>query len=561
MSSARSHSPFDVIVVGGGCGGIVTAIRAHDLGLRVVVVEAMSAVGGATAFSGGQVWVGANHVMARMGLSDTLADTRTYVRAITDARGLIDEAVSDQWIDSAVVAARYLEDAGAIRWEIIPGYPDYYLEAPGSRLEGRYLTAASIAGKELGEWQGRLLRSPHFPVGVTYSELFELGASSGKDRLRALVTERIQDDILTFGTGIMAHLVRGAASRRFPLLLEHRAVELLTDSGRVTGVRCQTVDGEVDLHGQVVLATSAYDWNPEMVRKYSWLRPSDTGSVAPPGVRGDGIRLAQAAGADITELPADAIPHVPGYRLSTRSDFDAGYRISAEFALPHCFIVDSSGRRFCDDSFYPAIVHAVLDGAASTPSPHQPFFLIWDEEHHRKYGLGPVGPGANYPQGLVTSAQTHRELAARLGIDPGNLASTATSFNRSAHIGVDPEFGRGMNDSVKRFRGDPNHRPNPLLGPVASPPFFGMRMLLVCTAIGAAGVRTGLHGRALAPDGNPVQGLYAIGAAAALTTSGTGYNSGFSLSRAMTFGFLAATDIHARTLGTVSLGDPSRPTA
>lgn len=59
---------FDLVVVGSGAGGLVTAIQAHDLGMRTVVVEAASKVGGATAFSGGQVWVGANHVMERIGV-------------------------------------------------------------------------------------------------------------------------------------------------------------------------------------------------------------------------------------------------------------------------------------------------------------------------------------------------------------------------------------------------------------------------------------------------------------------------------------------------------------
>jgi 3-oxosteroid 1-dehydrogenase len=72
----------DLIVVGAGAGGLVTAIRAHDLGLRPIIVEAAAMVGGATAFSGGQVWTGANHVMERIGVPDSLDDVRTYVRAI-----------------------------------------------------------------------------------------------------------------------------------------------------------------------------------------------------------------------------------------------------------------------------------------------------------------------------------------------------------------------------------------------------------------------------------------------------------------------------------------------
>jgi 3-oxosteroid 1-dehydrogenase len=41
-------------------------------------------------------------------------------------------------------------------------------------------------------------------------------------------------------------------------------------------------------------------------------------------------------------------------------------------------------------------------------------------------------------------------------------------------------------------------------------------------------------------DGRTVDDLYATGAAAAFTSSGVAYNSGFSLSRAITLGLLVA---------------------
>jgi 3-oxosteroid 1-dehydrogenase len=533
----------DVVVVGAGGGGLAAAISAHDSGLRAVVVEAMDKVGGATAFSGGQVWVANNHLMRDHHMQDSYSEAIEYVVGIADDRGLIDRPVAEQWLAEAPKAAEYLARAGAITWEVIPGYPDYYFpDAPGSKAAGRYLTGAPFPGATLGAARARLLTTPHFPLGVTYADVFESRAAPrGMGRL---VAERAADDVLTFGTGIAAHLFAAALRREIPILLEHRAIELVQRDDAVVGVVCDTSAGHKALFGDVILATSTYDWDPELVAEYSWLRPDQTGSVAPPTVRGDGIRMARAAGAAIIAIPADAAPHVPGYHTSLTGPADNGFRGLAELSFPHCFLVNQNGQRFCDDSFYGTITRAILGGASRS---NYPFFFIWDEQHHQKYGLRPAGPGDPYPPDLhVASAPTVEELARDLGIDAPNLVDTTERFNAAARLGHDPDFHRGEAAFLKMFRGDKRHKPNSVLGPVETPPFHGMPLRLLGTAIGAAGIRTGLHGRALDYEGQPLSGLYAIGAAAAPTTSGTGYNSGFTLSRAITFGHLAARHIHAR---------------
>ena len=46
LCALRTSQRYDVIVVGGGPGGYVTAIRAAQLGLRTVCVEERKALGG-----------------------------------------------------------------------------------------------------------------------------------------------------------------------------------------------------------------------------------------------------------------------------------------------------------------------------------------------------------------------------------------------------------------------------------------------------------------------------------------------------------------------------------
>jgi 3-oxosteroid 1-dehydrogenase len=166
--------------------------------------------------------------------------------------------------------------------------------------------------------------------------------------------------------------------------------------------------------------------------------------------------------------------------------------------------------------------------------------MIWDSQHHHRYGLGATMPGEPYPPDLVVKSDTLGGVAAALGIEPETLELTADQFNTGAETGTDPAFGRGSNLSVRRFRGDWTNNPNPCVGPVVRPPFYGIRIRLLNTGIAAAGVRAGASGQVERSDGEIIPGLYAIGECSTRAAAGVGYNSGYSLSRAMAFGYLAA---------------------
>lgn len=112
--------------------------------------------------------------------------------------------------------------------------------------------------------------------------------------------------------------------------------------------------------------------------------------------------------------------------------------------------------------------------------------------------------------------------------------------------GRDPRFGRGTAEFINRFSGDPGQAPSPVLGPVAEPPFHGLRLVLLGTAIGSSGVHADARGRGLDETGWAVPGLYAIGSCAAATTFGSGYNSGMALSRGLTQAWSVARELGAR---------------
>jgi 3-oxosteroid 1-dehydrogenase len=543
-----------VIVVGAGLSGLATALGLALHGRSVTVFEAGELLGGAAAYSGGQVWCGANHVAVRQGIEgDSLGLAERYIRAIAHAHPeVLDEQAMRRWLEVSPDAVRHWEDVGAIRWTVIPGLADYHNEADGALPEGRYLTNEPIDAAELGEWRDKLRVSPYFPVGTTYAEMFVKGRrltnvdeeSEGEqagvqafglpDRRGG---EAAVPDRLTFGTGVVAgFLARVVREPAVELRLEHRVTELLTDDdGAVVGVRAESPAGPVEARGPVVLATSTYDWDPELVQELVGLGPEDFGSVAPRTIRGDGIRLARAVGGAVAHLPATAIPMLPGWPTDT----GVGYAYGPDYAMPHSMIVDGLGNRYCDDSYWVDIVEKTMDPADR----HLPFFLVFDEQHHQKYGLGATPPGGEYPVGLVTSAPTLRELGEALGIDGEQLTKTGEAFSANAREGLDPDFGRGTVDYVRRFAGDPAHEPNAVLGPVEQAPFHGLRLRFVGTAIGTSGVRIDGDGHVLDEEGGRVAGLYAVGSCAALTTVGTGYNSGIALGRGLTLAYLVSSEL------------------
>lgn len=551
-----------VLVVGAGLSGLATALGVALRGGRAIVLESSDLVGGAAAYSGGMVWVAANHVEEREGIDDDLARGEAYVRDLTaDHPDLLDEAAMHRWLQTAPEAMRYWEEVDAIRWEIIPDLADYHSEAEGALEVGRYLTNAVIDGSVLGPWRERLRVSPNFPVGMTYAQMHVKGRRTsavdgageedeiaqhagvpafGKTDANPASTDSdvvTGADPLTFGTGVVASfLARVIREPGIEIRLSTPVTDLLTDeAGRVIGVRADSPDGPVELHGPVILATSTYDWNPELVAEFLGLGPDDFSSLAPTSVAGDGITMARRVGAAMAYVPPTRVPIVPGWNSRSATGVSNG----PEYALPHCLMVDASGRRFCDDSYWVTIVR----GALNPDDRHLPFYLVWDEQHHRKYGLGLTPPGGEYPEEFVSSSNDLVELGTKLGVDGEQLARTVARFNEFAERGEDPDFGRGSVPFILRFAGDPKHSPSPVLGPLTEPPFYGTRLKFVGTGIGSSGVHADADGHVLREDGSVIPGLFAVGSVAALTTMGSGYNSGFALGRGLTLAYLIAQEL------------------
>jgi len=103
--------------------------------------------------------------------------------------------------------------------------------------------------------------------------------------------------------------------------------------------------------------------------------------------------------------------------------------------------------------------------------------------------------------------------------------------------GVDPDFGRGSTP-YHRAAGDPGVKPNPNLGPIATPPFYAVRLLP--GDIGAAnGLVTSEDAQVLGAGDRPIGGLYACGNDMQSVMGGTYPGPGITLGPGIAFAFRA----------------------
>lgn len=549
---------YDVVVVGSGAAGMSAALTAAHHGLSAVIIEKAAHYGGSTARSGGGVWIPGNKALLASGRPDDREDARTYLHSIIGE--VVPKDRIDTYIDRGAEAFDFVLDHTPLRMRWVPGYPDYYPEAPGGKADGRSCEPKPFDAKVLGEERFKLeppySKTP-LNVAVTQADFVRLNLirRHPKGMLRAMrVGARTywakftNKHLLVMGQAIIAAMRKGLLDANVPLLLDTPLTRIVTEGDRVVGVEA-THHGETVLfrarHG-VVLGSGGFEHNAEMRAKYQRQPIGTEWTTGAAGNTGDGIRAGLELGAAV-DIMADAWwgPTVfkgakPWFCLAERN-------------LPGCIIVDREGRRFGNESApYVEAVHTMYGGEfgqGDGPGEHIPAWLVFDQRYRNRYIFAGLQPGLRFPsrwmeEDRIVKADTLEELAARIGVPAAQLAETVQRFNTFAETGRDEDFGRG-DSAYDRYYGDPTVKPNPCLAGLVQGPYYAAKM--VPGDLGTkGGLVTDTAGRVLREDQSIIDGLYAAGNVSAPVMGHTYAGPGATIGPALTFGYLAVLDIAAK---------------
>lgn len=368
----------DVLVVGYGCAGAAAAFEAAATGAGVLVLDRMSGPGGASALSGGEIYLGGGTPIQRAcGFDDDPAAMAAFLSAALGPGADLDKI------------ARYSEDSVAhFHWLAERGVP----------------------------FQPTLWDAPAW-VPPTDDGLMWLGENSMPFSGLATPAPRgHRPAAADFGGKLLMDcLAEAAGSAGATALFDTRATCLIVAAdGSVVGVVARRYGTELTIRARrgVVLTTGGFVDNDAMLAAHAPRLLGHT-KVSAGTDDGSGIRMAQALGAAVRHMSAGqvGISLVPG--LAARG-----------------IVVNGHGQRFVNEDTYPGRI-----GQAALFRQDMRTWVVLDEPafeevpEQQRWGVRPTHV-----------AETAEELADLMGVPAAVLADTIRRYNDSASAGADPEF-------------------------------------------------------------------------------------------------------------------------
>jgi len=479
MVEKKWDKEADVVIVGMGGAGACAAIEAHDAGCKVIALEKMDKPGGTTLISSGMVYAAGTSVQKEHGIEDTPEAMLKLYRALSE--GIADDKILKFNCEHSPEMIEWLKKHGVKFVEVVWGGPE-------NRPEYTAITPAK--------------QRAHMCEGYT-------------------------------GAGFIPPLMEQINKRKIEVLYKTAAEELIAEPAtkEVKGVK--TKNGlRIKAAKGVILAAGGYSRNESMFKNYL----TDYWKVVWPstsqGHEGDGIRMAQALGADLVNMGflgcfVDGIALRP---LSYSGEPAMGMMFIRLDRRWNCIVVDKNGKRFADDLLiYDRLCPIVLK------LPGQFYYLIFDQSAVDKWGGAGIIMPSQSPDlskeielGIIKKASTIREMAGKLGIDPDTLEDTIDTYNENAKKGKDPEFGRTLH-----------------LMPLNKPPYYASKGS-VSLADTQGGLKADLNNRVLDVFGKPIPRLYVAGSSQG-GYLGRWYAGGSFLTHVFTSGIMSGRNVAKET--------------
>ena len=353
----------DIVIVGAGGAGMTAAIKATEAGKKVLLVEKMPYAGGNTTRATGGMNAAETHYQKEQGIDDTVEQ---YVKDTMEGGHNLN--------DPALVQALAEGSAPAIDW----------LDSIGAQLP-------------------------------------KIAFTGGSTNPRAHAPE----DGSAVGIYLVSAFKKQLEEKNIPVLYNTTVTEIIMKDGRAVGVKADSETADYTINAKaVILATGGFGGNEQMIVENN---PALAGYVSTnaPGATGDGIKMAQAVGADVVDM--DQIQLHPTVEQRTRMLITEAVRGNG------AILVNKEGKRFVNEmetrDFVSAAEIKQTDGCA---------YVIFDQNLRDNVAAVEKYFGI----GIVTEGATIEDLAGEIGLDPAVLSKTLADWNKAVANQKDPEFGR-----------------------------------------------------------------------------------------------------------------------
>ena len=403
----------DVVIVGAGGAGMTAAITAAAEGKSVVIVESQPMVGGnSVRATGGMnagktVYQDENEFAEGAGVEKTLkAAAEKY--ADNETITALAKTVSEQWAAYQANPTGYFDSVELMELDTMIG-------GKGVNDPALVETLCSNSADAI-DWLGE--------QGITLHSVSSFGGASVKRIHRPVDAE---GKTLSVGSYMIPLLEENCQKAGVQMMLNTTATEILTDdNGAAVGIKATGASGEtITINAKaVVLTTGGFGANLDMVVEY---KPELKGFMTTnaPGILGQGIKMAQAIGADTVDM--DQIQIHPTVEANTAALITEGLRGDG------AVLINAEGKRFIDEVGTRDVVSAAEIAQTGSYS-----WLVVDQA---MVDASSVIQGY-IKKGYTVTGETYEELGKAMGVDEAAFAETMNTWNGYVEAKNDPDFGR-----------------------------------------------------------------------------------------------------------------------
>jgi 3-oxosteroid 1-dehydrogenase len=523
----------DVVVVGGGCGGLTSALFASWLGNDVTLLEKAPELGGTTFKSAFIYWVPNNGPLRESGVEDAEEDFLRYAARISRPEKYDPESPTfgqTEWefamykamYESGWPAVELLHERGALRYQHAAHWVDYWHNLEEDKVE------------------------------------------SG----RGMIPEGVNEEQTNGGNVAITSLSAAAEEAGVEIRTGHRVQRLILRDRVVAGVVASTADGEtvrIAARKGVVFASGGFTHDKEM-RDHFLAVPSAGGCAARTN-EGDFVRIGSAAGAQLRNMQfAWRCPISLEKAVKKDPDMQGAFAIAGDSMI----CVNYKGERPLNEKLpYNEFVQRMYDwDPLNCDFPNRILIQIWDQ-HTQDHSAADVYGITVVPEGVddshvikgETLAELTENVAARLAQyteHTGNvslnddflekLEATVARWNQMSENGVDEDFHRGERDVEIAVFGGPLdetvEKKNPLMYPISGEGPYYASLLTGGNLDTKGGPKTNHNAQVVDDMDEPIPGLYGVGNCVAAAQARAYWAGGGTLGPIIAFAYRAANTLN-----------------